>query len=384
MDAEKKLAIIVSINDKYNYPIRTKYSTKVLNDAGYDVIVISSDFDHRKKKHYKDNREGLIQLPTRPYTKNLSISRIISLIDFSHKALKKAEELKPKLIYVSGPPNDQYKCFAKYKKHHPEAIIGAEVGDMWPESLPISGKLKKMALLPLKIWSSLRDDYLGQFDFIITECKLFETMLSETVIPDKLQTIYFCKDDNTTLIRDAKMDFNVVNLAYLGSVNNIIDIQLIAKMVGEIHQYKPVRFHLIGSGENKEELCELIKAKGAEICDYGEVYDLDRKSKILSQCMFAFNVMKTSVCVGMTMKSLDYFQFGIPILNNINGDIWKMTKDKNVGFNFNQNTSGDIAKRVANINYEIWNEMQINTRNVFDDNFSLKAFQSKFSNVIEK
>ena len=45
--------------------------------------------------------------------------------------------------------------------------------------------------------------------------------------------------------------------------------------------------------------------------------------KIINQCHYALNIMKKDVCVGMTMKSLDYFSFGIPIVNNIEGDIKK-------------------------------------------------------------
>ena len=384
MESPKRLALIISINDKYNYSIRTKYLAKVLGDFGYDVVVISSDFDHRTKKHYQDNREGLIQLSTKPYTKNLSVGRIISLIDFSHKALKKVEEFTPNLIYVSGPPNNQYKCFAKYKRKHPKVIVGAEVGDMWPESLPISEKLKKLAFIPMKIWSSLRDNYLGQLDFVVTECKLFETMLSRKVVPEKLRTIYFCKDDKENIKCEKKMDFREVNLAYVGSVNNIIDIDLISDMVSAIHRNKKVRFHLIGAGENKVELCEMIKNTCAELCDYGEVYDARRKAEILSQCMFAFNVMKTSVCVGMTMKSLDYFQYGIPILNNIRGDIWDIIESDDVGFNFDSSTIQVLAKRLCNMDRTEWNNLSKNTLICFSNKFSTKTFEKQMQQLLDR
>lgn len=36
--------------------------------------------------------------------------------------------------------------------------------------------------------------------------------------------------------------------------------------------------------------------------------------------------MKTSVCVGLTMKSLDYYAGGLPIINTIAGDTYEYAK----------------------------------------------------------
>ena len=38
--------------------------------------------------------------------------------------------------------------------------------------------------------------------------------------------------------------------------------------------------------------------------------------------------MKQEVFVGLTMKSIDYFEAGLPIINNIHGDTWNIVKDR--------------------------------------------------------
>ena len=53
--------------------------------------------------------------------------------------------------------------------------------------------------------------------------------------------------------------------------------------------------------------------------------------------------MKTTVNVGMTMKSLDYFSFGIPIINNIRGDISKLVQDENIGFNIEESNIKEVV-----------------------------------------
>ena len=79
--------------------------------------------------------------------------------------------------------------------------------------------------------------------------------------------------------------------------------------------------------------------------------------------------MKDSVKVGLTIKSIDYFSYGIPIINNIKGDTWKIVEDKNVGINFNQQSFlNDIRK------YRKKGNMHVAVLDVYDDLFSKKAF----------
>lgn len=384
MTRKRKLALVISINDKYYYPIRTFYTTNVFHEYGYDVTVLSSDFDHQNKEKYKDERKGLIQLPTIPYSKNLSIRRMLSLIDLSYKAVQYAEKLHPDLIYVSGPPNMQYKVFAAYKKKYPEVRVLAEVGDVWPESLPIQGKMKKVLSLPIKMWKTLRNHYIGSFDFVITECNLFAKILSPYVEKEKLQTLYFCKPDLKIEEKDSFPSSEVVTLGYVGSINNIIDIDLICKMVSAINEYKKVVFHLIGVGEKQKELCNGLDDLGIELHTHGAVYDAREKEKILKECHFAFNVMKSTVCVGMTMKSLDYFQHGIPILNNIEGDTWEMVADEQIGFNFKEGNLEEVAQKIAMQTEKQWKQMRMNTRKVFSENFSQQVFEKQFASILDK
>ena len=80
-----KNAVIISPNDSYSYHVRIKYLEKWLSEEGYNVLVLSSDFDHRSKTKYQTKRGNLelIHVPT--YKKNVSLSRIVSHIVFSKK-----------------------------------------------------------------------------------------------------------------------------------------------------------------------------------------------------------------------------------------------------------------------------------------------------------
>ena len=77
---------------------------------------------------------------------------------------------------------------------------------------------------------------------------------------------------------------------------------------------------------------------------YGAIYDDQEKQKILSQCHFGLNIMKPSVCVGLTMKSLDYFRHGLPIINSIPEDSEMLVRTKNIGFQWDETCSQKILQ----------------------------------------
>ena len=54
-----KKAIIITPFDNYSYQVRIKYVEKYLIRRGYDVKIISSDFDHRNKTIYTSERDNL-------------------------------------------------------------------------------------------------------------------------------------------------------------------------------------------------------------------------------------------------------------------------------------------------------------------------------------
>ena len=108
-----------------------------------------------------------------------------------------------------------------------------------------------------------------------------------------------------------------------------------------------VELHIIGDGEKRKALIDAAKAAGANVIFYGKVYDRTAKQMIMDQCHAGLNIMKKSVFVGLTMKSMDYFECGIPIINNIKGDTWQFVDEYGIGVNINQKveiTAGQILE----------------------------------------
>ena len=374
-------AIIITYNDSYDYNTRTKYVERYLKEKGYDVEFLISNFDHRKKCIYKVLRENVTYISVPAYRKNISIGRLYSCCVFAKKVKEYLLNTKLDLVYHCAPPNCTIKELSKVKKKYNFFLI-TELGDMWPESFPVSTRIKKIMTVPFKLWSSLRDNYLYNSDYVITECELFNKVLYKNSSIKKIKTLYFCQKWKADYVIPA-IDNDNLSFCYLGSINNIIDIELIVKMMKYLNCLKQVTIHVIGDGEKRETFLQSIKSTGVDVVFHGMVFDDDVKKSIFSKCHFGLNIMKTDVFVGMTMKSLDYFSYGLPLINNIRGDIWDMVEKEQIGFNVNNNCYTDMCDRLICIDNDIYKEMRNNIYQTHSKYFSVESFRNAMNDIIE-
>ena len=167
----------------------------------------------------------------------------------------------------------------------------------------------------------------------------------------------------------------VCQMINLGSINNIIDIAAIGQIIRECRKQNPVIFHIIGDGEKKKELLKVAEDSGAKVIDHGKIYNQEEKKGIFDSCHYGLNIMKPSVCVGLTMKSIDYFEFGLPIINNIHGDTWDAVEKNGVGVNY--------RKGLLSITTIDENEERKNARKFFETYLTEKEFRNKVKKIIQ-
>ena len=361
-----KTAYFISSTNHYN--VRTG---KFVNDyikKGYDVIYVTSDFDHMTKKRYCFNEyKNSKQLHVISYKKNLSISRILSHLMFSYKTFYMLLACKPELVYVEVPNNSLVKSSAKYKKINNAEII-VDIFDMWPESMPV--KTKNMIVnWGFDIWRNFRNKNLKFADQIWIECDYYRELLSAQKINLPMETKYLKLKNAETSI-EMKVSEEEIDLCYLGSINNIIDISLIEKIVSEFAKNKRTRIHIIGDGERKDEFLDILKKNSIEIIDHGKVYEIDKLQEIFDQCWFGINVLREDLAIGITMKSISYFRGGLPIINTVQGDTSRFVEECNIGINVDRHDVKSCVLRILNITKDDLTCMKNNTRNLFEQKFA--------------
>lgn len=373
---------IVVITNSDQYEPRVEQISALLKD-NHEVIVYSTDFVHRTKTHRTESKnKDFILFHAIGYKKNLSIERLVSQWDFAKRVMKECEKHSPDVIYCLVPGNSFVYHASRYKKKHPNVKLVFDIIDMWPESFPI----KKLSWLPpFKIWKNIRNKHLKNAHVVNSECRLFLEELGSAVKDVPTEVLYFAKPETDT-DKTPNLPSDVVNLCYLGSVNNIIDIDFIAAMVKEISALKKTCVHIIGNGERIDEFSNALKTAGAQVENHGVIYEAEQKQKIFNECHFGINAMRDSVCVGLTMKSVDYFDAALPLLNNIKGDTTEFVNDYGAGFNVTYENMSCVAKKVASLSDGEFIKMRLAAQSVFRENLSSEIFKAtfkKFTNILE-
>lgn len=304
----------------------------------YDVTVLIADYDHIGKKKIRERYPECTYINVPEYKRNLSISRVRSHIIFGKEVGKRLKSLRPDLIFLQLPPNNSAWYCTQYKKLHPETKYYIDLIDLWPESLPLKGADKTLIV---KYWKSVRDNSLPAADHVFTECALYRKKLAKVLNREKTSVLYLYKKQTeeghklvNQKIKKRRIHSDKLSFAYLGSINNIVDMEGILKVLkGITARGISTSIHIVGDGEGRNRFLKTLKAAGVKVYFYGAVFDQMRKIKILGNCDFAFNMMKESVLVGLTIKSIDYFSMGLPIINNIKGDTWEIVRRYGAGVN---------------------------------------------------
>lgn len=341
---------------------RVRLVKKYYKEKGHDVIVISSSFSHRKKKSVKQMDGVDYLIPTRVYKRNLSYARLRNHYEFAQSVEKELEQIQPDLIYCIVPCNALCKFMAHYKKEHSCQLI-FDILDVWPETMPIS-KMKE--LFPFTIWKNLRNAYLKYADSVFCECEWFQDF-----IPVDARTLYFAREQKPLPFQRILKD-DELNFCYLGSINNIIDIDCIVSFLQKCNAIKKVNLHIIGNGEKKEAFMSACHHASIQVIDHKEIYGQKQKQDIFDQCHFGLNVMKPSVVVGLTMKSIDYLCGSLPIINTIQADTKYLVEKEHIGY---QMEMDDIVDVVCHLSLDEIYKLKENSVNVYNTYFTYEVFK---------
>lgn len=398
---------IFIVTHSSTYDCRAEAAGEYFREKENQVQYIFSDFDHLRRTGRSASGTGkeadsgsVVYLPMRPYRKNLSARRLLSIRRFAgdaeqyldgqlgtlQKSRGSAWVAENVVIWFLIPANSFVRAASVLKGRYGVRII-LDVIDLWPESIP-RPELKRLP--PMRAWASLRDRYLDCADWIFTECSLYQKILR---LPEKKTTVLpWFKDEpagreitGTAAAGNASAEepgTRLLQIAYLGAVNNIIDIGLITEFLRRLKELlraedRKLLLHLIGEGEHKQDFLRALAESEIPFRDHGAVYEEEQRKSILRQCSFGLNFMKPSVRVGLTMKSIDYLSFGIPILNTIPDDTWELVNREKIGVNVDRTHPEKAVQAVAEISGdpEEWKTMHVRARKTFEKNFTRLAFR---------
>lgn len=377
-----KVAVISCFADKNNYN-RGNFIYEYFEKRNFNSYIIYSEFRHGSKKVIRENDKNWIPIETLAYTNNVSFKRLLSHIIFGIRAAKALKRLKPDIVYMAVPPNSvTYFAFKIARKLGSKIII--DIVDLWPESFPISNKLKKLLSPFLKVWMKFRDDKLKYADALMFECNLYkETIEKKNIINKNPHIIHLAKNKITNFNPDFSSCIDdTLNICYLGSINLLIDIQLIIRILRDVSRQRKVRMHIIGIGNKKDYFLSQLKQNNIDYIDYGAIYDESEKNKVMNYCDFGINLYRDNTMIGLTYKSVDYFSAALPIINSIKADTWSFVEYNGVGINCYRDNYQTTVERILNISNEEISEMKKQAFELYLNNFESSKVEVKIDKML--
>ncbi len=161
-------------------------------------------------------------------------------------------------------------------------------------------------------------------------------------------------------------------------------------MLKAVNKRRRVRLCVIGDGESRDEFLKALSDAGISFIYHGAVYDEAKKQELLQACEWGLNIMKPTVRVGLTMKSIDYLANGLKLINSIEGDTREFVDKYGLGVNISEyaakKTDGSYysdsweaaAERIAS--YSGADRDKIHE--VFMENFSVEAMYSRMRETV--
>ncbi|RLK63646.1 hypothetical protein D3H64_03310 [Atopobacter sp. AH10] len=373
----------VLISCFHYYEQRLKYVEAYLKSKGYEVTYITTDYDTVLRQPVQLNQEGAIQLAVLPYKRNLSFERLYSHAKFARDVRKAVENLAPQVIFCMMPPNALGYQLRRYKEKHPDVCLLFDIYDMWPESFPNS-RLKFLRTLPFYLWKNLRDQALAASDGFTYECKWYSNYLNQETLKKRPHAPFYLAQDSVEAIEFPAKNFETIRFLYLGSINNVIDIDLIVRFLKLMNTYRPVHLDIIGGGENEQLLLKGLEEAKIAYKSHGMLFDDESKRQIIKEVDYALNTFKETSTVGLTMKSVDYFKYGLPIINTIPGDTEEWLKQYGFGYQISREGLEDLCQDLLKVTDEDWRRMSDQSRKLFEEYFTAEQVKKKIALFLER
>lgn len=329
----KKIAVIsmgVKLDNEKGYS-RFRYIGDFLSDAGYQVDLITTTFQHWekaqrnldeiKKEDYKFNLKFIYEPG---YKKNIDLRRIRS-----HRiAAKNLRQLLEKegdydLIYCEIPPNDVALAAAEYAKEKGIPFV-PDVNDLWPEAMRMV--LDVPVISDVLFYPLLRDAekvYALVSGIIGTSDEYRDRPLENQKLDVPKKTVYV---GNEIAEFDAGVEVYSPQIpkeesefwvSYAGTIGTSYDIRTMVLAGKELLKRgrTRIKIKILGGGPLKEELESLAKEQNCTNVEFVGYAPYPKMAAYLAKSDILVNSFVKKAPQSIVTKIGDYLAAGKPMIN---------------------------------------------------------------------
>ena len=349
---KKKIAVIsmgVKLNGEKGYS-RFRYIGDFLSDAGYQVDLITTTFQHWEKAQRdidaikKEDYKFQLKFIYEPgYRKNIDLRRIRSH-SIAAKNLTKLLEKEGdyELIYCEIPPNDVALAAAEYAKKKGIPFV-PDVNDLWPEAMRMVLDIPVVSdILFYPLQRDAEKVYSLVSGIIGTSDEYRDRPLKNQKLDVPRKTVYVGNEiaefdrgveKYGPEIQKPEGEFWV---SYAGTIGTSYDIRTMVLAGKELldRGMSQIKFKILGGGPLKDELENLAKEQGCVNVEFVGYAPYPKMAAYLAKSDILVNSFVKKAPQSIVTKIGDYLAAGKPMINTCMSPEFRQ-KVENDGFGIN-------------------------------------------------
>ncbi len=364
----RKIAVItmgVRLEGEKGYT-RFRYLCEFLTDAGYQVDLITTTFQHWEKaqrnigKIKQENYTFGLKFIYEPgYKKNVDLKRILS-----HRTAAKnlaallEQEGDYDLLYAEIPPNDVAYAAAAYARRKGIPFV-ADVNDLWPEAMRM---VLDIPVVSSVLFYPLKRDAEKVYSLVsgvVGTSDEYRDRPFKNQRRDVPKATVYVGNEITVFDEGAKKNEAAVIkgpeefwVTYAGTIGTSYDIRTMVLAAEELVKRgrSNIKMKILGGGPMKDELEALARDKKIKNVDFAGYAPYDKMAAYLKKSDILVNSFVKKAPQSIVTKIGDYLAAGKPMINTcMSPEFRKKVEQDGFGVNIMPEDTSILADAIEDL-----------------------------------
>ncbi|WP_122642441.1 glycosyltransferase family 4 protein [Luxibacter massiliensis] len=364
----RKIAVItmgVRLEGEKGYT-RFRYLCEFLTDAGYQVDLITTTFQHWEKaqrnigKIKQENYTFGLKFIYEPgYKKNVDLKRILS-----HRTAAKnlaallEQEGDYDLLYAEIPPNDVAYAAAAYARRKGIPFV-ADVNDLWPEAMRM---VLDIPVVSSVLFYPLKRDAEKVYSLVsgvVGTSDEYRDRPFKNQRRDVPKATVYVGNEITVFDEGAKKNEAAVIkgpeefwVTYAGTIGTSYDIRTMVLAAEELVKrgHSNIKMKILGGGPMKDELEALARDKKIKNVEFAGYAPYDKMAAYLKKSDILVNSFVKKAPQSIVTKIGDYLAAGKPMINTcMSPEFRKKVEQDGFGVNIMPEDTSILADAIEDL-----------------------------------
>ena len=364
---------------------RTMYLFDMMRSMGYNVTLLTSDFNHyakkkrdvtRFRKEYPEyNDIEMVHMPV--YKKNISIRRYYSGKIYSKNIKRWCQiHLKEYDVVMTNMP-----AIGTILKIHPLCLkygvkMLVDVRDLHPEAFRVvvnNEMLYKLIFYGMKKRADKAYSFADEMVAVSEEYLMRGMSCNKNAKNPIAVYIGVALEKYDEGVRKYENDIlkpiDEIWITYAGTLGASYDILTLIK-AAKVIQNEPnnkVRIKILGQGPDEQKFKQAAKEEGIQIVDFLGFKPYEEMAAFLSKSDMTINSVKKNGSQSIINKVADYFAAGIPMINGCScKEQQEMVEKYRVGLNYEPENVDELVEAIRKLvlDPQLRRELGENARNL--------------------